>query len=187
MELKISRETAQQQKLILTPEMQQSLKMLQMPLAELQQYILRALEENPVLEVSAEQDTVEDESPPFDTVMEKIDFLARGSETLKESNFGDGPDDGETVDPLDYAAVKPSLKDFIKEQLLDLDEKKAMLIICDYIIENVDEKGYLDCTIEDIPAELEAPPELVKHALTRVQNLEPAGVAARELKEYLKI
>lgn len=187
MELKISQEIAQQQKLMLTPEMRQSLKILQMPLAELQQDILRELEENPLLEVSAEQDTVEDESPPFDTVMEKIDFLARGSETLKESNFGDGPDDGETIDPLDYATVKPSLKDFLKEQLLDLDEKKAILIICDYIIESVDEKGYLDCAIEDIAAELGAPPELITKALVLVQNLDPPGVAARDLKECLEI
>ncbi len=184
MELKISQEIAQEQKLILTPEMRQSLKILQMPLPELQLDITRELEENPLLEVSTERE--EDETLSTETMIEKIDFLTRGAENGRETNFAD-LSDGESNDPFNYAAVKPSLKDFLKEQLLDLDERKAILAICDYIIENLDEKGYLDCKIEDIAAEVEVPPELVKHALARVQDLEPAGVAARDLKECLKI
>ncbi|HBF37894.1 MAG TPA: RNA polymerase sigma-54 factor, partial [Firmicutes bacterium] len=187
MELKISQEIAQQQKLILTPDMRQSLKVLQMPLPELQQDIIQELEDNPLLEVSIEPDNAGDEALSPDTIIDKMDFLTQGPGSLKEDDFTDGRDEGESMDPFDYAAVKPSLKDFLKEQLLDLDEKKAILIICDYIIENVDEKGYLDCTIEDITAGLGAPPELVNEALALVQDLEPAGVAARDLKECLKI
>ena len=186
MELKIAQEIAQQQKLILTPEMQQSLKILQMPLPELQQDITRELEDNPLLEVSTQQDSAGDEALSPDIVIEKMDFLTRNPGSLKE-DFRDGHDDGESMDPFNYVVVKPSLKDFLKEQLLDLDEKKAILAICGYIIDNLDEKGYLDCKTEDIAAELEVPPELVKHALARVQDLEPAGVAARDLKECLKI
>lgn len=59
--------------------------------------------------------------------------------------------------------------------------------ICNYIIENIDSRGYLDISSETIAEELKIKKESVDNAINIIQSLEPVGIGARDLKECLKI
>ncbi|HBE80585.1 MAG TPA: RNA polymerase sigma-54 factor, partial [Firmicutes bacterium] len=185
MELKITQSPVQQQKLVLTPEMQQSLKILQMPLFELQQDIARELDENPLLEVSPEEENEEGQ----EISGEKEDLLPERliHDIVNQNEPAEFEDSRERMDPLDFVSAKATLKDYLMEQLLSLHEPQSILSICRYMIENIDEKGYLGCPVEELAMELKMPLDRINYALTLVQDFEPVGVAARDLKECLKI
>ena len=63
-------------------------------------------------------------------------------------------------------------------------DDKAYLI-GDYIIQNIDENGYMDAKIEEIVEETKSSPEEVEEVLKIIQTFEPLGVGARDLKECL--
>ena len=65
-------------------------------------------------------------------------------------------------------------------------DDKAYLI-GDYIIQNIDENGYMDAKIEEIVEETKSSPEEVEEVLKIIQTFEPLGVGARDLKECLLI
>jgi RNA polymerase sigma-54 factor len=179
----------QQQKLILTSEMQQSLKILQMSILELQQDVERELQENPLLEV--EQDSKEDSDTEYSEEKEEFDLNKLITEKEKmdyESSIYTGEvNNNESVDPLNFIIENMTLKDYLMEQLHDLDEEQATIKICEYIIESIDERGYLDCNLDDISEKLMLTIEEVKNALKIVQGFQPYGIAARDLKECLSI
>lgn len=185
MELNIVQGMVQQQKFILTTEMRQSLKILQMPLFEVQQHITRELAENPLLEI-----TPLESIPDEQIVTVKDDALSRviqAQEILGEELEPFSRDFQERNDPLDFISAKLTLKDYLFEQALDLNEAEPVIAICDYIIESIDERGYLSCKAEEIAAELKVPIDEVNYALALVQEFQPWGVAAGDLKECLKI
>jgi RNA polymerase sigma-54 factor len=185
MELKITQRPVQQQKLILTPEIQQSLKILQMPLFELQQDIARELDENPLLEVAPEEANGEGQEISSETDELIPERLIR--DIVNRNEPAESEDARERLNPLDIVSTKATLKDYLLEQILALHEPQSILSICRYMIENIDEKGYLACQLEELVAELEIPLDQANYVLKLVQDLEPVGVAARDLKECLKI
>jgi RNA polymerase sigma-54 factor len=199
MELNVVQGMVQQQKLVLTPEMQQSLKILQMPLYELQDDIMRELAENPVLEVAASEDgRFDDLYPAGENITDEkraavddadIDGYRLLQDEVKapDERVCSGIDYTGQVDRLNFVVAKKTLKDYLKEQLLDLNESESVIAICNYIIENIDERGYLSCSIDQLAAELKVSVERVAYALDLVREFQPWGVAARDLKECLII
>ncbi|MHC1720294.1 MAG: RNA polymerase factor sigma-54 [Clostridiaceae bacterium] len=171
---------SQEQKLIMTQEMQLSVKILQMTAFELQEYIENELEENPILE---------DKGEMFNTELkDKLDF----TEIAKQLEYNpSGPKeysrDNEQVSPFNFISESKSLKEYLFEQVSDLSESDICKSICNYIVENLDSKGYLDVSSDIIARELRIENEMADHALKLVQSLDPAGIAARDLKECLKI
>jgi RNA polymerase sigma-54 factor len=199
MKVNITQSIVQRQKLALTPGMQQSLKILQMPLYELQHDIMRELSENPLLEVATEEDHQVDDHNPADTnIIDGIRVDVNGEDIGEErllqaavKSTADweysGIDYAEHDNMINYITAKGTLKDYLLEQVLDLKEPQSIILICNYIIENIDERGYLSCQIEEIATELKVPLQRVKYALDLVQELQPWGVAARNLQECLNI
>ena len=61
------------------------------------------------------------------------------------------------------------------------------LVLCEYIIDNIDERGYLTLSVEEISKELNTPAHLIEESKKVIQGLEPIGVGACELKECLLI
>jgi RNA polymerase sigma-54 factor len=199
MQLNTIQETAQRQKLLLTPEMRQSLKILQMPLSELQHEVMRELDENPLLEVASNEESKidahdqkdENVAPKTraDTDEADIDeerWLQNIVKNAEDREYS-GIDHRESADLFNLVVAKRTLKDYLKEQLLDLNEPESMIAICDYIIENIDERGYLSCPVAELAADLQVPPKRLEYALELVQEFQPWGVAARDLKECLTI
>lgn len=193
----------QQQKLVLTQEMKYSLKILQMPIHELEQDVVKELEENPLLDIVQEAevkeertDINEEEKAEFKELVEndenrskEINYkqLVSDNEDSRYENVSYKSEEEEKIDPLNFIIEKKTLKDHLKEQLQELNENSKILNICAYIIENIDEKGYLGCEISEIIAEAKTTNEQVEYALELVQGFTPPGIAARDLKECLKL
>ena len=191
MKLDYSMKMTQEQRLILTQNMQQSIKLLQMSLHDLREYIDNEYSENPVLEVN--EDMISSEEIQSNTVgetEEKYDY-----KKLLEELYSDSYNDKsertylgeEEISPLNFIEKKKSLKEFLQEQLLELSIPKDVEIMCDYIIESLDSRGYLEISTEELSKELNIDEEEIKKALKIVQALEPYGIGARDIKECLLI
>ncbi len=186
------------QHLTLTPQLQQSIRLLQLSTVELNQEIERLLMENPILErdegesetadtsrgapASAEPAPAEPGERPAQESELPPDYAApwRGGE--------DGDDEGDrTLSAPDL----PTLRDHLYNQLslLNIDARDRALV--GLLIDALDEDGYLTQPLEEIaallPPEAEAGVEELAIALAHLHNLEPAGVGARSPGECLAL
>ncbi len=170
-----------EQKLVMTQQMQLSVKLLQMPTFELQQYVDKELLENPVLEVEPEIDKLDLGGNKID-YKDLIKYLdSRGEESNRYQQ------EDEDLSPLNFISNTKSLKEFLQEQILEININTLNKGICGYLIENIDARGYLGCELIDICSELNIELCVAEEALKILQSLEPVGIGARNLKECLKI
>jgi RNA polymerase sigma-54 factor len=198
------------QKLIMTPQLQQAIKLLQLSRLELQQTLNQHLMENPLLEeVSAEVEEP-DSATADDWSQEKREAGPEGgeekngevSESLEDLSPGAWEDYfdtdrrvGDTEYPpttqdefpsYDQTVVKPqSLEDHLLWQLAlsgasDLDKTVGR-----FIIGNLDEDGYLRIPLEEIALETKVSLEQAESVLRLIQTFDPPGVGARDLRECL--
>jgi RNA polymerase sigma-54 factor len=171
---------SQEQKLIMTQEMQLSVKLLQMSSLELQEHIEKEIQENPVLEYSDEEDN--DNSNAKVNYKEFIKYLS--IDNYGHQNYDKNEDE---LSPFYFAYEKKSLRQFLKDQIGDLGVKDFCRRICDNIIDNLDEKGYLDIETKEIAKNLNVEEKHIIKALKTIQSLDPAGIGAKNLKECLKL
>ena len=173
----------------LAPQLIQSLKLLQMPILRLEQTIRQELAINPMLEeleVAEEVNEPELEDlteEPKDPQMEKIDwedylgddmeFVPKSSREVRQEILDRGP------------ALEQTLYDHLQEQLSFTRLSEEDRALGEYIIGNIDERGYLCVSTEEMAAELGLPQDRVEHVLSVIQTFDPAGVGARSLKESL--
>lgn len=173
----------QEQKLIMTQQMQLSIKLLQMSTYDLREYIEKEFSENPVLEaqyedikeVSKEQDRLE--------YKELVKYLE--SDNYGSQSYGEYDEEG--ISPFTFISKPESLTDYLESQILELPIDEYMRSVCSYMVECLDQKGYLDIKKEELMNELDCSEETFNRALIVIQNLEPAGIGARDLKECLEI
>ena len=180
----------QEQRLILTQNMQQSIKLLQMSLHDLREYIDNEYSENPVLEVNEEIISYDDAQANEEMQIEDRYDHKKIVEELYSDNYNDRSEksySGEDVSPLNFIEKKISLKEYLQEQLVEVNIDQYMLTICQYIVESLDDRGYLEISIEELSEELNISEEEVEIALKLVQSLEPYGIGARNIKECLLI
>lgn len=178
---------SQEQKLVMTMEMQQSIKLLQMSSYELLQHIDNELQENVTLEI---EDSLE---LPKEEILDKE--LREYRELIKEmamDNYGDKyylkDEENDLASPFNYISSKPTIKDYLRDQIMYSNLEKSQEIICNYIIDCIDYRGYLDENIIDnLMEELDIVRELAMECLDIIQSLEPSGIGARSLSECLTI
>ena len=187
MNLDYSMKMTQEQRLILTQNMQQSIKLLQMSLHDLREYIDNEYSENPVLELNEEITSYEDLHNNGETSTEdKYDYKKiieeLYSDNYKEKSEGSYSNE-ESTSPLNFIEKKISLKDYLQEQLVEVEVDQYTLGICKYIVESLDHRGYLEISIEELAEELNISEEIVEKALKIVQTLEPYGIGARNIQE----
>lgn len=182
MNLDFSLNLTQEQKLIMTQQMQLSVKLLQMSGFELQEYIEKELQENPILDgkYEKEEEPKVQDRMDYKELIKYLEFDNYGAQS-----YGDYNDD--EVSPFNFISEIKSLKEYLDEQVTELNVNEYTKALCKYIIENLDKRGYLDMSINDISKELKVPLQEVEDALEIVQSLEPSGIGGRDLKECLKI
>ena len=176
----------QEQKLVLTHEMQLSIKVLQMSANELKEYINDEFAENPILEI---QENISNSADSKNKELDKYDYKEM-IKYLEFDNYGAqsyGSYDEEEISPFNFISEKKSLKEYLYEQINEIEEKDLIISIAGYIVESLDNRGYLEISIEEIAKEINIDKALVEEALEVVQDLEPYGIGARNLKECLKI
>ena len=204
------------QHLTLTPQLQQSIKLLQLSTLELNQEIERFLLENPMLE----REEIDDFTPqpglatsasPAEREREQARESSNESSSESEagksaeqqgddegidwSNVGTGSqakrDDDDDVDFQEFQAAELSLRDHLDQQiaLSPLNDRDRALVR--FVIEALDDDGYLHQSLEELlellPDELEVDIDELSIALRHVQNLDPAGIGARTPHECLSL
>ncbi|HXZ53938.1 MAG TPA: RNA polymerase factor sigma-54 [Burkholderiales bacterium] len=198
------------QHLTLTPQLQQSIRLLQLSTMELNQELEKFLAENPLLEredaeaplpaapahMNGEQATTlqpsaeqpEPESPAqSDTYSAELDWVGEGG----GSGSAARDDSDEGGDYSQVAADTPNLREHLHRQLTltKLEPRDRNLVA--FLIEALDEDGYLTQPLEElvqiVPEELEMDPEELQIALRHLQNLDPTGVGARNCAECLEL
>lgn len=181
MEFKLN--LTQEQKLIMTQQMQLSVKLLQMSNFEIQTYIEKEVQENPVLDAEYRKNEVDSGKST-----EEIDYK-KFIKYLEFDDYGHGSysKDEEEVSPFNFISAKKSLKEYLIEQIIELDESNEIKAICKYMVENIDERGYLDITLDEIEKELKISKELSEKALKVIHGLDPVGIGARDIKECLTL
>jgi RNA polymerase sigma-54 factor len=183
----------------LSPQQIQLMKLLQVPTLELDQRIKQEIEENPALEEgndSEDDDYDNDEhDDDFDDNNDDLDFdiseyIDEEGSDYKTRLNNTSKDDEERVIPL---SGEQSFQERLTEQLhlLYLDDEQ--FLIADTIIGNLDESGYLKREVEAIVDDLAFSANIttteakVEEVLQVIQELDPAGVGARDLQECLLI
>jgi len=180
----------------LSPQQIQLMKLLQVPTIELDQRIKQEIEENPALEEgldhieeefpSSEEDYTEDLDGSTD--FDLSDYMDDDGADYKTQSNNRSKDDEEYYVPL---SGEQSFQEKLIEQLhlLDLDDNQ--FLIADIIIGNLDESGYLNREIYAIVDDLAFSANVfvtekeVEDVLMLVQELDPAGIGARDLRECL--
>jgi RNA polymerase sigma-54 factor len=191
------------QRLILTPLLQQAIKLLPLTTLELAEVLEQEVMENPLLEevpveetktseeiAQEAQDTPAAEREKADDPLKEIEV-----ERFFEDYFDDGGD--RRMRPAEVPEVPPientltdslDLSDHLLWQLRMSEETdQELLLVAEAIVQNLDEDGLLRVTLEDVAEMGPWPMEAVEKALTLVQSLDPPGVAARSLTECLRI
>ena len=188
-------------RLILTPRMQQAIKLVQLSRLELIETMAQEMEENPVLEElvtgAAEEDSrVQDESNegssdlPEVIVEEHFPKDVDWDNYLSEYNTGwaESPYEPKDTPPSESTtSTKINLSFHLMWQLNMSNPGEEQKGIAAYIIGNLDEDGYLDIQLEEISQTFRCSEEMVLEALHFVQHFDPVGVAARDMRECLLI
>ncbi len=193
------------QHLTLTPQLQQSIRLLQLSTLELNAEVERLLQENPLLEKADDEESA---GPPRellatvtatpsdkagdgmeDRAPEPSDLLIGGDSDWGSSTSGGSDDDDEAFLPQQVATN--SLRDHLNGQLALLNLPLRDRQIVGALIDALDEDGYLTTSLEELlelfPEELGLDADELSIALRHLQNMEPAGVGARDAAECLSL
>jgi RNA polymerase sigma-54 factor len=204
----------QSQSLVMTPQLQQAIKLLALSNLEIEAFIGEALEANPLLEMG------EGAAPPVEVVPDDFDVrrtTLEGSSvdqligegraeddrpldidpaTLdRDRDTGDGDwggdfrvtmgEDGPGIDERGQSA--PTLAEHLHAQIGQVSRDARLATIARHIVDQLDEAGYLPATSADLARELGVDEDEVEAALELIQSLDPTGVGARNLSECIAL
>src|SRR6187200_2872923 len=187
------------QKLILTPSLQQAIKLLPMSTLELSELLNQEMVENPMLE-----EVLTEELQPVEAAPEKQEEKPSEQKTDSwddqdyEYFFGEYLDDGyrprapqevRELPPIENTlSTGASLADHLSWQLsIQTNDDELMREIGEAIIGNLDDDGYLVASVDEIARMGPWPVDKVEEALLLIQSFDPIGVAARDLQECLTL
>jgi len=210
-------EFRQSQQLVMTPQLQQAIKLLQLSNLELAEFVDDQLEQNPFLErpegadapeaPEAAQNGAAGADAPIDLARE--DTASKARDDLDAEDDGDGAGEDAAIggyrvnewasvggggsftdDEREFGATlrqEISLRDHLTEQLHVATRDPLLLFLGAYLIDLIDDAGYLHDTVEAIAERLGADQGQVGAALAIIQSFDPCGVGARDLKESLRL
>lgn len=162
------------------PRVVVSAKILQLNQHELEQAIETELNENPALE------RLQDDHEPLDneTILKSV--APRELKTSHEDYelARSLPKDEDSFDWLDMASSCPNLHDHLRAQMMAM-LPKALVQIGLYLVEAVDERGYLTMSIEEVALAMNCSLESAELALHALRKCEPAGIGAIDLQDCL--
>ncbi|MGM0610845.1 MAG: RNA polymerase factor sigma-54 [Thermodesulfobacteriota bacterium] len=200
MGLELRQQLKLSQQLVMTPQLQQAIKLLQLSRLELMDVVQTELLENPLLEETAnEQETEPEEGSLDDEQYKEVladendlrrnadweDYLGEFSSTAKQTQIR------ETEIPEEMQAFearyssKPSLEGHLLWQLHLSDLSPEEIRVGEILIGHIDDRGYLDLARSDLSAITEVDEETANRVLARIHFFDPVGVGARDLQECL--
>lgn len=181
MQLKMEQKQAQ----ILSPQMIQSMQVLQMNVQELREYIEQAVIENPMLELYDQTD----DPRPAPGAAEELVWLA--SSDWQNASYYHQDSEDTAYDPLSHFAQtadgEDELNRYILSQFLGMDLEPEVMEAIRFLLSQLDEKGWLRGDTAAFSSLSGIPEDIMARALTELQSAEPAGVGARNLSECLQL
>jgi len=202
------------QQLVMTPQLQQAIKLLQLSRVELEEMVTKELQENPALEEGpAEEAEASGEQPRSETqasvpengselvlnrelsAVDKIgtldwqEYLDTHSNSIHGSLTAEATsDDGDSPPSWENSLTKKTtLEDHLIWQLRLSKITERESTIGSYVIQNLDQNGYLVLSREEICTATGSSAEEVEAVLRRIHFFDPVGVAAQDLRECLLI
>ena len=195
------------QQLVITPQLQQAIKLLQLTRLELVDMINQEMKENPLLE-EVEEGKEEAEVEEIVSDKREEEIVPDNEHTLEVKGEGEGTDEFDWENYLENYNLtsfqrtsreegeeRPSFENFLTKRTTLFDHLYWQLQLSHFtdeeqragmwIIGNLDEDGYLQMSLEDITVEANLSEDVAERVLRRVQQFDPVGVAARDLKECL--
>lgn len=204
--------TRQSQQMVMTPHMQQSIKILQLNQLELLQYISEQIELNPLLEVeelaAQSEDSLQQESSEEYSADNNEDASIQELTELDWQKNSTAIADKEPAERNDYAtseayfpsssagsyvnieenhASTQSLYEYILDQAMLAFSEAQDLLIARHLIDYLDESGYIKENYLEIRTKLGCKKADIERVLDQLQTLEPSGIFARNLSECLII
>lgn len=198
----------QSQSLVMTPQLQQAIKLLALSNLELEAYLTEALESNPLLDAAAadsegaSDDAPEREAPAAEAASLDADqALSSDTGTAEDLDVDFAEErfhhdsasdsvglsgDSEGIDFDSFAGEDETLYDHLLAQVGEhFDGLEAM--IAEQLVAMIDEAGYLRADLSEVAQRLGVPLALIEAVLGVVQTFDPSGVAARDLAECIAI
>jgi len=196
------------QQLVMTPQLQQAIKLLQLNRLELEQTLRQEIEQNPLLEEEvlgeAEQEVepdvrlMQDEPLPKELEKSQTIDLAETSPSMQDIDWDDYANQYETtvsfsreapdtnrLSRLDFVSKKTNLQTHVRWQLTHANLTDEEREVGSFIIGNLNADGFLDLSIEEIVRSTGCEEELAGRVIAVIQDMDPAGIGARDVKESL--
>ncbi len=209
MALELRQQLKLTQKLVMTPQLRLAIKLLQMNRLELSDALQAEIEQNPGLEEDTSLADLQpgnqqslsstEEAPKLSEQREKDHTeQVRVEDTVPETNWDDYANTfdsnvsfshetppADAPSQFDFISEKPSLLAYLQWQLahaeLDADEWDIAL----FIAGNLNRYGFLECTLEEVMADTKCDHDSAEYILEVIQDLDPPGIAARDVSESL--
>ncbi|SDG33155.1 RNA polymerase, sigma 54 subunit, RpoN/SigL [Limimonas halophila] len=191
-------EVRQSQSLVMTPQLQQAIKLLQYANLDLAAYVDQEVEQNPLLEHAASEETERDVAPAESRRGDEDDLDDRGGDAgdwdgappqladwSRMPAGGGSDDDGGIASFEQRLADSVTLRDHLLNQALPLVADARERAIAESLVDNLDEAGYLAAGVDELAALLGTDAEAVESVRQRLLGLDPTGVFARSLAECL--
>ena len=198
------------QQLVITPQLQQAIRLLQLTRLELVDLISQEMKDNPLLEETEEGREYAEAEESLSEKGEREPPLETTEQTPEVKGQGEGADEFDWESYIENYNLstyyrqsasdgeeRPSFENFLTKRTTLVDHLSWQLQLSRfteeehkigvYILGNLDEDGYLKVSLEDIGSETQVPLQVVEGVLRRIQQFDPVGVAARDLKECLLI
>lgn len=212
MAIKIGQSIGIGQTVTMTPQLQQAIKLLQLSRLELEQFVETQISENPVLEevateASDDYSPIEKEFTESEAVSGRleeasaiVDQVSKTKENevdwerlsaYEESRYqassagSKGNHDDEAPNYENLVTKASTLQEYVLDQAREVDLGADELRIAEQIAGNIDDRGYLTISIEELCEKENFDQDLAEGVLDTVQRFEPPGIAARDLRECL--
>ena len=202
MALELRQQLKLAQQLIMTPQLQMAIKLLQLNRLELLDTVRQELEENPALEEIQEsatdgQEPSTEDSAPADAPVAEVTIDERIPDEIDWNNYLEEysspgrvtfeSEKRESPNFESFLVPKKSLQDHLLWQLLMTSPNPEDERIGCLITGNLNRDGYLEASVEDIAETSGSAIETVEIVLKRMQTFDPLGICSRNLRECLQI
>jgi len=209
MSLALKQQLKLTQQLLMTPQLQQAIKLLQLSRLELADTIRQEIEQNPLLEEINPGDTDYEASSNSLSATEELPEIPEPERTgevnmedvssMREINWEDDyanyydagfsfskeTHDRNRLSQIDFLTKETNLQSHLQWQLSHSELSKELEEACLFVIGNLNQNGFLELTLEDITREIGCDEETARRAITIIQEMDPAGVAATNVQESL--
>jgi len=194
------------QKLVMTPQLRQAIKLLQLGRLELTEALQAEIEQNPMLEeapslqeqagnpeaLNAEENTAKNEAIVTDKVkgddpssVAEINWEDYSNSFDTDLSFAHEAPPADAPSQFDFISATPGLDSYLMWQLTHLELSEKDVDLTQFIICNLDGHGFLEATIADIVAYGECSEDEAEGCLRIIQSLDPPGIGARDIRESL--